>query len=299
MVTPEYVVYALTFLSTVAGVIALWRTFAEAAEASAEHIDANRMAELQREDVGTQLERFVSKGRLFRLSLAASLVPLVVVLAVLMLCGIRNVIALACVPVLFAVIGWFVPRLYYKWRVARRQAAYERDILDFTMGICNALRAGMALPQAIERVGSQMKGPMKEELSVVIREYRLGTDLVRCLDRMYRRMPCEDIRLLVCAIKLTTAAGGSLASVLVEMTAMIRGRREFADKVKALTAQGRFEAIAMSCAPVAAFVFMHLIQPDMMRPLYTTGLGWLTLGFVACLIAAGYFVIRKIIAIEV
>lgn len=36
-----------------------------------------------------------------------------------------------------------------------------------------------------------------------------------------------------------------------------------------------------------------------MRPLVTTGVGWLTIGGVCLLVTIGYFVLRKIIAVEV
>ena len=144
-----------------------------------------------------------------------------------------------------------------------------------------------------------MHGAMKEELDTVQREYRLGVDLVQALEHLCRRMPCEDMRLLTCAIKITSEAGGSLSEVIHEMSQMIRGRREFQDKVKTLTAEGRFEAIAMSLAPVAAFLFMSFIQADLMRVLYTTTLGWCSLGAVAALDIAGYWTINKIVSIEV
>lgn len=292
-------VYLMTFVATVATVWVFWRNLVEAAQASAERIDADRAAEVRTEDIGAPLDRFVSGGRLFRLRLTFALLPGAAVFGVLFFLGVERKVALVLVPLLFAVIGSFLPLLYYRAQVKRRQARFEADILDLVTGIGNALRAGMALPQALEKVAAQMAGPMREELQIVLREYRLGIDLVRALDRMSRRMPCEDMRLIVSAVKLTTEAGGSLASVLSEMTTTIRGRREFADKVKALTAEGRFEAVAMSCAPLAAFTFLHLIQAELMRPLYTTGIGWCALGAVVTLEVAGYFTIRKIVSIEV
>jgi tight adherence protein B len=289
----------MTFIATVATVVVVWRNLVEAAQASAERLDADRTVDVRTEDMGSPLDRFVSPGRLFRLRLTFAAIPAAAVFGILFLAGVEKTFALVFVPFLFAVAGSLIPLFYYKMIVKRRQDRFEADILDFTTGIGNALRAGMALPQAVEKVGDQMTGPMREELQIVLREYRLGVDLVTALDRLNHRMPCEDMRLLVSAIKLTTQAGGSLASVLTEMTVMIRGRREFSDKVKALTAEGRFEAIAMSCAPIAAFCFLHLIQAELMRPLYTTGFGWCTLGAVAALIGMGYFVIRKIVSIEV
>ena len=80
---------------------------------------------------------------------------------------------------------------------------------------------------------------------------------------------------------------------------MIRSRREFQDKVKSLTAEGRFEAIAMSLAPVAVFLLLYFQQPELMRVLYTTVIGWCSLGVVAALDLTGFWVIHKIVTIEV
>lgn len=293
------VIKLLTFIAVVSAVASFWSTVTEVARAKEERMDADRMASMRTEDIGEPIDRFVRKGQLFRLRLTFSVIFAVVVLVVLILTGIANMFALVLVPVIFAVIGACLPLAYFRMLVRKRQERFEGDILDFTLGIANALRSGMALPQALEKVSMQMNGPMKEELTIVLREYRLGADLVTALDRMNRRMPCEDIRLLVSAIRLTTETGGSLASVLAEMAVMIRARRELFDKIKALTAEGRFEAFVMSCAPLAAFFILYFQQPDMMRPLYTTGIGWATIGAVLSLVAAGYFTIRKIVSIEV
>ncbi|MBO6167759.1 MAG: type II secretion system F family protein [Kiritimatiellae bacterium] len=299
MIDSTLIVYILAFSATAAAVVAFWNTFVEAAAAQAERKDATRASELQLQEFHNPMERFVKPGRLFRLRLIFALTPAAIVLGILILAKFTHPAALIVAPAIFLVAGSFLPVFYFKGKVRKRQLDFETSLLDLTIGIGNALRAGMALPQAIEKVGEQFKGAMREELLIVLREYRLGVDLVKALDRMATRMPCEDMKLLVSAIKLTTDSGGSLASVLTEMTAMIRGRREFADKVKALTAEGRFEAIAMACAPVAAFIFLHLIQAELMRPLYTTGVGWITIGVVVALEVAGYFTIRKIVSVEV
>ena len=97
---------------------------------------------------------------------------------------------------------------------------------------------------------------MKEELTIVLREYRLGLELSAALQRMYDRIPCEDLQLLIISIRLTTQSGGSMADVLAKITQMIRGRTEFQQKLQALTAQGRFEALAMALAPLLAFLLL-------------------------------------------
>jgi tight adherence protein B len=290
---------ALVFVAIVVIAIVAVKTLAEAMKASEEEMDIVQMSMTAGGAELSPLTRFISPGRLFRLRVITAAVPGVLMAIVLLAAGITKPFVILPLAAVFAFVGWKLPLMYFNFLIKRRQVLFEFDILDFTLGLDNALRAGMALPQALEKISARMHGPMREELETVQREYRLGVDLVHALDHLCRRMPCEDLKLLTSAIRITSEAGGSLSEVLHEMTQMIRGRREFQDKVKALTAEGRFEAIAMSLAPAAAFVFMSLIQADLMKVLYTTTLGWCALGVVAALEIAGYFVINKIVTIEV
>lgn len=195
--------------------------------------------------------------------------------------------------------SWLGPRWMRIWRARKRQLAFEAKILDLTMGLANAMKAGMALPQALEKVGDQMGGVMNEELSVTLREYRLGMGIVDAMARLHERMPCEDMRLLTSAIRLTSQTGGSLVDVLTQMVDMIRGRVEFQQKLRTLTAQGKFEALAMASAPLAAFILLYFCQPGLMTPLVTTAIGWCAIAVAFTLEVIGYIIIRKIVTIEV
>ena len=119
------------------------------------------------------------------------------------------------------------------------------------------------------------------------------------ISRMSDRMPCEDLRLLSSAVKLTTQTGGSLVDVMEQLVDTIRSRTEFQQKLRTLTAQGKFEALAMASAPWAAFILLYFCQPDLMQPLVTTSTGWIAIGVAMGLEIAGYFVIKKIVTIEV
>ena len=128
---------------------------------------------------------------------------------------------------------------------------------------------------------------------------RLGLELADSFQRLSERMPCEDMRLLTSSVRLTTQTGGSLADVLGEMTEMIRGRRDFAERVKTMTAQGRFEGLVLAAMPVVAFVIFYFIQPEMMSMLFTTIIGWTAIGVVIVLETIGFIVISHMTKIEV
>ena len=144
-----------------------------------------------------------------------------------------------------------------------------------------------------------MTGPMAEELSILRREHRLGMEIADSFVRLVQRMPCEDMRLLAASIRLTGKTGGSLADVLSEMAEMIRGRRDFAEKLKTLTAQGRFEGLVLGAMPVIAFFIFYMIQPDLMMALFKSAIGWTAIGIAAVLEAIGFVVIGRLTKIEV
>lgn len=293
-----YIAYGLVFAAVVAVAWLMWSFVAAAglAEEGRRNFENNVNADGRQK---TPLERFVSPGRLFRLQLVFSAMPATLVVVLFLAGGIVSLVIIVAFAAIVGYAGWRLVRVYFDTLVKKRQAKFEAGLLDLTVGLANSLKAGMAFPQALERISSRMTGPMKEELAIVLREYRLGLDMPTSIDRLVERMPCEDIRLIASAVRLTTSTGGSLADVLQEMAEMIRGRRDFAGRLKAVTAQGRFEGIVLGSMPVLAFAIFYLIQPDIMSTLFETEIGWAAIGIAAILEVCGYMVISKITKIEV
>ena len=246
-----------------------------------------------------ELKYFVTLPRLLSYRFSGFFIMGISLVVILLVCGVVNPFIYIPVGIAAAVLGWMAPLVYYRWKQTQRKELFEAKLLDFTMGLASGMRSGLALPQALEATSKRIGDPMQEELQTVLREYRFGMELADALQRLNERMPSEDMNLLVTTIKLTTKTGGSLVEVMDKMVEMIRGRREFQERLKNMTAQGKFEAIAMSLAPVAAFILLYIVDPDLMRPMVTTGMGWCGIGIVAVMVSCGYFVIKKIVTIEV
>ncbi|MBR1837612.1 MAG: type II secretion system F family protein [Kiritimatiellae bacterium] len=205
----------------------------------------------------------------------------------------------ACIAAAAAAAAAHAPGRWFRRKERKRRELAESQILELAVGLESGLRSGQALPAALEAVSGRLPQPIAEEIQTVLREYRLGLDLPDALDRMGKRVPCEDLSLLVGSIRLTQQAGGSLAEVLQKMVEMIRGRVEFQQKLKTMTSQGRFEAVAMSLAPLAVFVLLFLIDRPLMLPLVTTSAGWTAVAFDFVWVSIGFFIIKRITTIEV
>lgn len=184
-------------------------------------------------------------------------------------------------------------------RHQRRCEAFRKGLVDLTVGLSNGLRGGGAIGQTLGRVTRDLKGVTAEEMKQLLDEHRVGVDMAECFERLRQRMPSEDMTLLATAVRLTLSTGGSLAEVLDKMSTMMRERHDFDERLKTMTAQGRFEALAMGLAPLAAFGLLFLIDRTMVEPLYQTTVGRVAMGVVVFLEIIGFYFINKVVTVEV
>jgi tight adherence protein B len=245
------------------------------------------------------IHRFTSPERFLRVCWSASILGGGIAGVILITFNVLNTYILVGVSLGAGLLSYQIPRVWLKCRIKKRQLQFDLRLVDLTLGLANGLRAGAALPQSLELVSRDIGGPMTEEFNLVLQEYRLGVDLPESLSRLCRRMPSEDLSLLVTAIRLTMQSGGSLAEVLDKITSTIRERSEFHERLRTMTAQGRFEAIAMASAPLLSFLILYFLDSQLMMPLIQTTTGWCALGVVAVMEIIGFLWINKIVTIEV
>lgn len=246
-----------------------------------------------------ELKRFITPQKLLISRIFAFLLVFSCMFILQMLFGVEKMYIAVPVAFGFAVLAYHAVYWYYLHKLLVRKEAFESQILDLTMGLANGMRSGLALGQALETYAKRCANPMKEELQQLLHEYRLGVDMAESFERLQNRMPCEDLHLLATTVSLTTRSGGSLVEVLEKMVVTIRSRTEFQERLKNMTAQGKYEALAISCAPLAAFILLYMVDSELMTPLVTTGYGWLAVGGATLLVTIGYYVLKKIITIEV
>jgi len=243
--------------------------------------------------------RFTTPERLAQSCWSAALLGAGILASVLIAFNVLNPYILIPVCLFAALFCYHIPKWWLKHLINKRRRLFEMRLTDLTLGLASGLRAGAALPQSLELVSRDLGGPMTEELTLVLHEYRLGMDLPESLSRLCERMPGEDLSLLVTAIRLTMQSGGSLAEVLDRITDTIRERTDFQERLRTMTAQGRFEAIAMAAAPAVAFFILFFLDKQLMMPLVKTQIGWCAIGAVVALETIGFFVINKIVTIDV
>ena len=185
-------------------------------------------------------------------------------------------------------------------RVRERRAAKVRaelpDALDM---VSNSLTAGLTLPQALMRNLSHFPPIVAEEFARILYDTRLGYSIGGAFDNFARRLPISDVQMVVIASKIGVAHGGNLAESYRMLSTLLRDNMAFEEELRAMTTEGRMQAMVMSALPLVMIVLLGLVKRDLVAPLFTTGAGWGALLVLAVMQGLAYIWIRKIVDIKV
>jgi len=192
-----------------------------------------------------------------------------------------------------------MPRIYLRWLKKQRLAKFNEQLEDALLSMSGSLKAGFSINQALEVVAHENRKPISFEFSLLIQELRLGVTLENALDKMSTRLNCQDFELVAVSILTARQTGGELTATLERLAGVIRERVRITGRIHALTAQGRMQALIIGLMPLALFIAMMNIAPDMMNAFFSTVIGILCLVAVIILDVTGFLVIRKITNIDI
>ena len=197
--------------------------------------------------------------------------------------------------------GFFLlfPRVSLVIYKKKRQKKFANQLIDALGALSNSLRAGHALPKAIEILSTESPDPLKQEMKIVVQEMRLGDTLVESLRNLEKRMPNEDLDLLATAISIAGEVGGNLTEVFDNIADTIRERNKIEGRIEALTSQGKAQGFVVAMLPLILGLAVNAIDPKMFEPMYTTWYGWSMIGLVILLEVVALLIIRKIVTIRV
>jgi tight adherence protein B len=195
--------------------------------------------------------------------------------------------------------GYLIPMRFVRYRQRKRLNTFNRQLPDTLSLLANGLKAGFSLPQALDSVSHNTQPPLSEELGRVVREMNIGVSLEQALHNLLRRVPSDDLDLIVTAILIHNSVGGNLARVLDSISHTIRQRVQVKAQAQALTSQARASGWVITLLPVVVAGILYLIAPDYFRVMTTDRLGLALLVVAGVMIGIGNYIIRRIVNIKV
>ncbi len=195
--------------------------------------------------------------------------------------------------------GLYLPLFVLRLAVSRRRKKFVKQLVETLPLIANALKAGVALLQALDQASEQLKAPMATELRRVIREVQLGATPDVAFTHLNERIHDRDLDLVVSAILIQRSTGGNLAEILDGVAHTMRERIRIRGEIKTLTTQQQFSGYILALLPAGLLLALTAVNHDYMAPLFTTPGGRITLAVCGGAQLLGFFIIRNIVNIEV
>jgi tight adherence protein B len=159
--------------------------------------------------------------------------------------------------------------------------------------------------QAMESISKELPAPISDEFRRVVQEIQLGVPMQQALDNLLRRIPSDDLDLVITAINVQREVGGNLSEILDTISYTIRERVRIKGEIRVLTTQVMYSGRFLSILPLLVLAVLYVMNRPYMMEFFSEAnnarlpCGYFALACAAILIISGYVVMNKIGDIEV
>ncbi len=157
-------------------------------------------------------------------------------------------------------IGLIAPWLYVAVkRRARLKKLYDQLPDTFEL-MSRAVRAGQTMTGALQLIATECKPPIAEEFACCCEQQNLGLPQEATFRELARRSGIMELKMFAVALLVQRQSGGSPVELLDTFSQLMRKRTHLKEKVRALTSEGRLQAIVLCVLPIVAFAAIFVLN---------------------------------------
>jgi len=201
-----------------------------------------------------------------------------------------------------ALFGTFLPRIYVGRQKNLRLIRFSDQLADMLNLMVNGLRAGYSTMQAMEAVSKELPPPISDEFRRVVQELQLGISNEGALDSLLRRIPSDDLDLVVSAMNVQREVGGNLAEILDVISHTIRERVRVKGEIRVLVAQVIYSGRFLAMMPLIISLTLWVVNKPYMMQFFnpeTRLIGIIMLSIGALMVISGYYVMTRLARVDV
>ncbi len=225
--------------------------------------------------------------------LGVSLIAAIIGIIFLLIIGLTTSLAVG-----LGVMWGFIPFMYMRRTRHKRMISIEENLPDALDLMGRSLKAGHALPGALQMVGSEMTGPISLEFKIVFDEINYGLPMDEAMDNLITRVPSTDLSFFAIAVLLQAENGGNLTEILSNISSLVRDRLKLLGTIRVLSAEGRMSAWILSLLPFIVAFLLFLINPSFFNIFLTDPQGKKVIIIAMILMVIGIFWMSKIVKIR-
>ena len=191
--------------------------------------------------------------------------------------------------------GIGLPRWVVNFLSARRQRKFVGQLANAIDIIVRGVKTGLPLNDCIGIIAAESPAPLGQEFAKIVEEQRIGVTLAQGIERMYERMPLQEVSFLSIVISIQSAAGGNLAEALQNLSNVLRERKKLEGKVRAFSQEAKSSAAIIGSLPILVMGAVYMSKPDYIMILFNERSGNMMLAGSAIWMLMGVLMMRKMI----
>jgi tight adherence protein B len=169
---------------------------------------------------------------------------------------------------LVLVAGLVLPTAVVLYKRSQRVNTLRMALPDAFEMMSRAIRAGQTIQGAFQVVSRDFEGLLAEEFAYCHEQQKLGLPPEVALRDLAQRTGVAELQMLVVALLVLQQSGGNPVLILDNLSSVVRKRIKLAGKVRALTAEGRMQAMVLLMLPPLLLGIVCWLNPDYMQSLF-------------------------------
>ncbi|MFY8144049.1 MAG: type II secretion system F family protein [Caulobacter sp.] len=191
--------------------------------------------------------------------------------------------------------GAGLPRWVLGFLIKGRTQKFTEAFADAVDIIVRGIKSGLPVHDCLKIIGKECPEPLAGEFRILTENVAMGVPMDAALEKMYERMPTNELRFFSIVLAIQQKTGGNLAEALSNLSTVLRARKLMKEKIKALSAEAVASAFIIGCLPPGVVTLISVTSPAYMAPMFTDPRGHLMLLASAVWMSIGIFVMRNMI----
>jgi len=191
--------------------------------------------------------------------------------------------------------GFGLPRWVVGMMAKARTKKFTTAFSDAIDIIVRGIKSGLPVHDCLKIIGKECPEPLAGEFRVLVENTGMGMSMDQALERMYERMPTNELRFFTIVLTIQAKTGGNLAEALGNLSTVLRARKLMAEKIKALSAEAVASAFIIGSLPPGVVAMISITAPTYMAPMFSDQRGHFMLMIAGFWMTVGIVVMRKMI----
>ena len=192
-----------------------------------------------------------------------------------------------------------LPRWFIGQARKKRQKKFVAEFSNSIDVIVRGVKSGLPVNECLKIISRDAQSPVKEEFHLLVEGQRIGLSLEQSLERMYQRMPVNEVNFFAIVLVIQQQTGGNLADALGNLSTVLRSRKTMLGKIAALSMEAKASAAILAAMPFMVSGMVYMSAPDYLEPLFSEQTGQFMLMGAGVWMMIGVVVMKNMISIKV